>query len=147
MPSRCTAATKSGPCRAWAVRGTDPPLCSAHAGRNTGAGAPEGNQNARTAGFYSGAISDEELADLAVLGDDNSLTDEIAAVRVVIRRVLAALEAAVDPPLAACVFDGARTVAKLLRDRKAISGEAADNLLTAIDQAIQEFITEAGINP
>ena len=147
MPTRCTANTGRGPCRAWAVRGTDPPVCSAHAGRNVGAGAPQGNQNARTAGFYSQGISVEELADLAVVGDDNSLTDEIAAVRVVIRRVMTALQAAIDPPLAACVFDGARTVAKLLRDRRAISGEAADALCSAIDSAIQEFITETGINP
>ena len=147
MPTRCTATTRRGPCHAWAVRGTDPPLCSAHAGRNAGAGAPQGNQNARTAGFYSQAISVEELADLAVLGDDTSLTDEIAAVRVVVRRVLNALAAAVEPALVACVYDGTRTVARLLRDRRAVSGEAADSLLSAIDTAIQEFVTETGINP
>lgn len=147
MPARCTATTGRGPCRAWAVRGADPPLCSAHAGRSVGAGAPEQNQNARKAGFYSGALTDEELADLAVLGDDATLTDEIGAVRVVVRRVLTTMEASVEPALAACLFDGTRTVARLLRDRKAISGEAADALCSAIDQAIQEFVTEAGLNP
>lgn len=145
MPARCTATTGRGPCRAWAVRGADPPLCAAHAGRNAATQAE--NQNARKAGFYSGALTDEELADLAVLGDDATLIDEIGAVRVVVRRVLTSMEASVEPALAACLFDGTRTVARLLRDRKAISGEAADALCSAIDQAIQEFVTEAGINP
>jgi hypothetical protein len=31
MPTRCTATTAAGrPCRAWAVRGSDPPRCAAH---------------------------------------------------------------------------------------------------------------------
>lgn len=34
MPTRCTATTAAGrPCRAWAVRGTDPPRCTAHRDR------------------------------------------------------------------------------------------------------------------
>lgn len=145
MPTRCTATTDRGPCRAWAVRGADPPLCAAHAERSAASKAE--NQNARKAGFYSGALTDEELADLAVLGDGATLSDEIGAVRVVMRRVLTTTEASVEPAVAACLFDGARTVARLLRDRKAISGEAADALCSAIDQAIQEFVTEAGITP
>jgi len=52
-------------CRAWAVRGSDPPLCSAYAGR--GVGAPPGNQNARTHGFYASAITRDELADVLPL--------------------------------------------------------------------------------
>ena len=51
---RCTATTKSGaPCRAWAVRDSNPPLCAAHARITTGAGAPAGNQNRRTHGAYA----------------------------------------------------------------------------------------------
>ncbi len=61
MPGqRCSAANPDGKtCRAWAVRGTDPPLCSAHAGRNAGAGASAGNQNARKHGFYSSKLEPE----------------------------------------------------------------------------------------
>ena len=37
MSQRCTATTRRGlPCRAWAVRGSDPPRCVAH-GSRTGA--------------------------------------------------------------------------------------------------------------
>jgi hypothetical protein len=33
-PTHCTATTAAGQtCRAWAVRGTDPPRCAAHGGR------------------------------------------------------------------------------------------------------------------
>ena len=55
----CSHTTRAGrPCRAWAVHGTDPPACSAHAGRNVGAGARPGNQNARTHSFYGRFLSE-----------------------------------------------------------------------------------------
>jgi len=57
---RCTAISANGrPCRAWAVHGSDPPRCAPHGGGRTPAGAPHGNQNARTHGFYAAAQADE----------------------------------------------------------------------------------------
>ena len=51
---RCTQLTQSGqPCRAWALRDSDPPICAIHAGRVIGQGAPQGNRNAVTHGFYA----------------------------------------------------------------------------------------------
>ena len=50
--------------RAWAVRGSDPPLCSTHAGCTVGAVAQPGSQNARAHGVYASAITHNELADL-----------------------------------------------------------------------------------
>jgi len=51
---RCTATSAAGsPCRAWAVRGSDPPRCAPHGGGASPVGAPPGNQNARTHGFYA----------------------------------------------------------------------------------------------
>lgn len=53
-PTRCTAVCADGlPCRAWAVRGTDPPRCAPHGGGRAPVGAPRSNQNARTHGFYA----------------------------------------------------------------------------------------------
>jgi hypothetical protein len=89
---RCSALNPDGqPCRAWAVRGSEPPLCSAHASRNVGAGAPPGNQNRRTHGFYSTAFDPGEVA--RVLDDDGffHLDGEIACARIALRRVLAYL--------------------------------------------------------
>jgi hypothetical protein len=41
-------------CTAWAMRDSHPALCASHAGRTTGAGAPNGNQNRRTRGRSHG---------------------------------------------------------------------------------------------
>ena len=54
--TRCTATCADGSrCRAWAVRGTEPPRCAPHGGGQAPVGAPQGNQNARTHGFYARA--------------------------------------------------------------------------------------------
>jgi hypothetical protein len=91
---RCSHTTAAGrPCRAWAVHGTDPPACAAHAGRIRGAGAPQGNQNARTHGFYATVFSADELADLLRYATNLSLDGEIACARFALRRVLNYLKA------------------------------------------------------
>jgi uncharacterized protein YjcR len=73
---KCSHTTNSGrPCKAWAVEGTDPPACSAHAGRNVGAGAPAGNQNRQAHGFYAPTLTEEELSDLVTAADDLTLDD------------------------------------------------------------------------
>ncbi len=52
--TRCAAICADGsPCRAWAVRGTQPPRCAPHGGGRAPVGAPTGNQNARTHGHYA----------------------------------------------------------------------------------------------
>jgi len=51
--TRCAAICADGsPCRAWAVRGTQPPRCAPHGGGRAPVGAPSGNQNARSHGYY-----------------------------------------------------------------------------------------------
>ena len=150
---RCTATTQSGsPCKAWAVHGTEPPLCSAHAGRNIGAGAPEGNDNAKTHGAYSDLIQPEELARLVTDADDTTLQDEMALTRLANRRLIEHLQDDNTPradaiAAAQAIFRGARTVALLLRDQRALSGEAADGISGALAQAIHELASEWGIEP
>ncbi|MGD2148378.1 MAG: hypothetical protein PVH41_16920, partial [Anaerolineae bacterium] len=55
MTSRpCTATRADGnPCRAWAVRGSDPALCAAHGGGRSPVEAPPGNVNALRHGYYA----------------------------------------------------------------------------------------------
>ena len=160
---RCSHTTASGKsCRAYAVAGTEPPACAAHAGRNAGAGAPTHNQNRATHGFYSRVLRPDEIADLVTYADDLSLDDEIACARVALRRVLALLTTDTVSPfedpanqqrltatdyarLAALALAGTRTVAKLLRDKRALSGEAADGISGAIAQALDELSTEWGV--
>jgi hypothetical protein len=153
----CSATTAAGkPCKAWAVRDTDPPLCAAHARRNTGAGAPPGNRNRQAHGFYSSTLTEEELADLVAVADDLTLDDEIACARVILRRLMHHLEIDPDaehPPdvddlhkLANLALSATRTVARLLRDQRAITGEAADGIAGAIGQALDELATEWGLD-
>ena len=157
IKTRCTATNASGSaCRAWAVRGSDPPLCSAHAGLNIGAGAPLGNQNRTDHGFYGRILQNGELADLVRLSEDLSLKDEIGLVRVTLRRVatrfklnnLGREDMANEEmmKMASLVMMGARTVARLLRDQRAISDRAADGISGAIAQALDELGSEWGLS-
>jgi hypothetical protein len=138
---RCSQTTRQGePCRAWAVHDTDPPLCSAHSGRNVGAGAPPGNQNRRTHGFFASAITAEELARVTA---DANLDLELLSARIALGRVMDLLvdtrtrgpkEAGLTPGdcirLAELAFQGARTIARLLRERRVLAQLEADDAFT-----------------
>jgi hypothetical protein len=80
---QCGARTRSGkPCRALKVQGR--PRCRMH-GAN--AGAPSGNQNSKTHGIYSDALSADDLAvfDRIEIG---TLDPEIKIARIRLRRAL-----------------------------------------------------------
>jgi hypothetical protein len=158
----CYVSPDGRPCRARAVHGSVPPRCSAHAGRTPGAGEQAKEEERRTPGFYSSALLPEELADLVACADDLSLDDEIATTRVTLRRILGLICAdhlQKQPEgdtihlttqeyarLATLALAGARTVARLLRDQRALSGEAADGIAGAIAQALDELGTELGLD-
>ncbi len=149
---KCQATTKSGrPCGAWAVRGSSPPRCSAHLGRNAGAGAPKGNQNRRTHGFYGRYYTADELDALQQFAADDSLDSEIGVVRVALRRALRVLQdEESDPAMVAAlmplIFAGGRTVARLLRDRRLLSGEDADTIMREMADALEELGADWGVN-
>jgi hypothetical protein len=144
-PRRCSATTAAGrPCLGWAVRGSDPPLCPAHGGGRRGPGAPPGNDNAWVHGFYAATTRaldtiDEIIADLAekqiLLSDfiTEALSDPDG-------RVTA------DGLMRVFALHGqnASRLGRLLRDRRALSGDAADGISAAIAQALEELQTELG---
>jgi uncharacterized protein YjcR len=147
----CSAKTKSGrPCKAHAIRGSYPPLCSAHAGRNVGAGAPLGNLNALSHGFYSRTLTPEELSDLDHRAEPDELDDEIAAARINILRLMRILKHELSPAnysrLAGLIFTGANTVGRLMRTKRVLEGQAADGIAGAIAQALDEIGEELGID-
>ena len=81
-------------------------------------------------------------------------SDEIACARVALRRVLAALGAPGDETglsasefarLATLAFQGTRTVSRLLRDQRALSGDAADGINGAIGAALDELSVMWGV--
>jgi hypothetical protein len=118
-------------------------------------GGQPANQNAVKHGFYSDQFTPEELALIAAFVQDPTVDDEIWMQRVLNRRLLQYMSAAEaqDEPLALetlvkvaeALAQGTGRVARLLRDRRALSGEAADGLVNAIAAALDEFATELGI--
>ncbi len=96
-------------------------------------------------GFYSKMFTDEELLDVGRLAatGDVSLDEEIAMLRIAMRRVL---EAPYDPARALQLLSrAAGQLATLMRAKRALSGEAADGLAGAFAKALDELSTELGI--
>ena len=170
---RCSSLTKEGRrCRAWAVRGSDPPACSAHLRASAPRAAPVkgtgGRSEARErllaellgelegefpeAGFYSSSLSEEELADLVSYAAEESLEDEIACARIAMRRTLGFLNREQDSMseteflrAAALLFQGARTVALLVREQHALTGGEDGRLEEVFDAALDVLSEEWGI--
>lgn len=139
--TRCTATTAKGqPCRAWAVPNSQPPLCAAHGGAAKSPGAPAGNKNALIHGFYAhydtpGVGIDAVIADLAA---------KQAALSIYLDEHLT--DPDTDIPALSGLFQihaqTASRLGRLLRDRRALSGEASDGISGAIAQALDELATE-----
>jgi hypothetical protein len=109
-------------------------------------------QSAREHGFYGRTLSEEELADLVAYAAVLTLDDEIACARVAVRRTLEFLNQERDSlaeadylRAAGLVFQGARTIARLLRDQQALSGETAGRLTAIFDVALDALGAEWGI--
>lgn len=145
MPQRCTALKADGtPCKAWAMPDTDPPVCAAHGGGRKRPGAPVGNRNALKHGFY--AQPPQPLITIAdVIGDlaakqqalSDHIDDHLADTDIVPNLVNLV-------KLFALHGQNASRLGRLLRDQRALSGEAADGIAGAIAQALDELSTELG---
>jgi hypothetical protein len=86
----CSRLTKHGlPCRAWAMRGSDPPVCSVHAGATVSPGAPRGNTYALKHGYYSKAVRDRCADNEIDQIQSPSLHGELVAGRIVLADLLA----------------------------------------------------------
>lgn len=146
MKQQCTAKTRSGTlCNAWAVQDSTPPRCAAHGGATAPPGAPTGNSNAKTHGFYSATSG---LA--APIPDiDAILSDLYARQQALVDYLTSSLE---DPentvakliPVFALHAQNASRLGRLLRDKRALTGEAADGIAGAIAQALDELSNEMG---
>jgi hypothetical protein len=151
---RCSAIKADGePCRAWAIRGSDPPLCAAHAGRT---GAPPRNRLAEKHGFYSrrgagstgpGGADPGSRPDLTHI---EAVVADLAERQAQLTEYLAALmDRGADVEEVARLFalhgQNASRLGRLLRDQRALSGESADDLLDAIGKALDEIGEELGI--
>ena len=156
-------------CRAWAIRGSDPALCSAHAGRASASeqgegcgrcvGAPPGNQHRRTHGFYSRILQPEEAKDLRTLSGGLTLDDEIAIARVALRRIFAMLHSGATPGpdpqpidsqdyvrLLGLAFRGTGAISRLLRVQIQLPGCDNDGIHQSISDALDELGEMWGID-
>jgi hypothetical protein len=138
---QCTAITSKGtPCKAWAVQNSNPPRCAAHGGGIGHVGAPPGNANAATHGFYTCPARpltsiDDIIADLAAKQARLSeyIDDHLGDIGMEEIKALLTLHAMT-----------ASRLGKLLRDKRALSGDAADGITGALAAALAELSTELG---
>jgi hypothetical protein len=139
---------------AYAMVGSDPPLCRAHGGLAAGGQRRKKKKDDGDEAwpvFYRIAFSPQEMADLRRLATEEGLDEEIATTRIILRRLLLYLrdnpdlDAATLARLAPLAFRGTQTVAQLLRDQRALSGAASDGIAGAIGQALDELATEWGV--
>ena len=89
------------------------------------------------------------LEDVAVLVDkelDEGLDDELSAVRTALRKAMLELEQELEPAefakISGVVIRGANTVAQLLKTKRILSGNAADEMLGNIATIIEELFVE-----
>jgi hypothetical protein len=131
----CTAKVASGaPCRAWAIHDSDPPLCPAHSGL---LGAPLGNTNAITHGYYHRKQSSGETDPLFTGADNVALKQEAALIRVALYRLsqyLLDTELPVEKitAIAPLIFSGTRALAYI--QRQVIETDDRENLDQTLDQ-------------
>jgi len=132
MAQRCTAKKKDGTaCKAWAVRGSDPPLCGAHGGGAAAPGAPAGNENALKHGAYSSAPG----------GD---LVERIVELNRKAKRVSDYIDEQFDELMLTGELKGLLDVygrlvsraGRLERDRQAVTGGDVDALDADLDEAL-----------
>jgi hypothetical protein len=143
------------------VRGTDPPLCSAHGGGSRPPGAPRGNRNAVKHGAYArqaipaqrpergrgtGSPRDarsNEPPDLP--GRIRDLDRKIQGLSEHIDAHKDELKSEKYAALLALYGQLISRLGRLMRDQRAVSGEASDGIAGAIAQALDELGTELGV--
>lgn len=152
---RCTAIRADGsPCRAWSVRGSDPPRCAPHGGGQRPVGAPRGNQNARSHGFYA----DTGILSSAAGDDDVDLgsTIELVIADLSVKQALLSqyIDRLREDPnadsrdlcrLLSIHGANASRLGRLLRDQQVLRGDGHDLLQQAINTALDELSAELGV--
>jgi hypothetical protein len=139
---RCVALRADGsPCRAWAVRGSVRPLCSVHGGAEDRGGGQPGNMNALKHGYYQPLHVSGDCTIDAIIGQ---LYQRQLRLDDYIDEVEDAASIEEISHLLRIFGQNASRLGRLLRDRRALSGDAADGISGAIAQALAELETELG---
>jgi hypothetical protein len=138
---RCKATTRKGTrCKRAAKAGSDFCGLPQHGGSGRSPGAPAGNQNARRTGFYAGLFTAEEVADLAAAAAAEGLDDEIALLRVRIRR------AATEGEDLNAISRACGRLTQMLKAQQVLSGETIDRFQTAMSEVLAELDLELSLS-
>ena len=142
---RCTAVCLDGtPCRAWAVRGTEPPRCSAHGGtavRN------EGEQRRLDALRHACFAEPDLPKDCSIDAVIDAVFQRQVELETYLREVW---DSDIAPNEVAQLLrvhgQNAFRLGQLLRARRALAGEAGDGIAAAVSQALDELSSELGVD-
>ncbi|MCL5074201.1 MAG: hypothetical protein M1136_00905 [Chloroflexi bacterium] len=108
--------------------------------RRSRRGGQKADTTVRQHGFYAHIFTPAEQADLAAALGDPSLADEIALLKVLIRRALA------EEPDLKMVRAAVDTLCRALKVQYALRGKAARNLEEALAKALDEIGNELGMS-
>jgi len=103
-------------------------------------GAPKGNQNARTHGFYSKVLDEAELLDFELAAGVEGFDDEITLLRVKIKSLLEN-----DPENIKLLMDATTTLANLVKTKYKISKEQRKGLKEAIENVLKDIAIPLGL--
>jgi hypothetical protein len=114
--------------------------CGAHGGGQGNPGAPAGNTNAVTHGFYT--QPSVELQGISDVVDDLMHRQSQLSAFIETHVAEGDIEVADMAKLLGLLGQNASRIGRLLRDQRALSGEAADGLLGALSVALDELGSE-----
>ncbi len=103
-------------------------------------GAPKGNQNARTHGFYAKVLDEAERFDFELASGVNGIDDEIALLRVKIKSVLEK-----DPENINLIMQATNILARMVKTRYNITREQRKGLKEAIGNVLRDVALPLGI--
>jgi hypothetical protein len=104
-------------------------------------GGQEGNQNARTHGFYSEVFNKTEQMDFELASGVNGIDDEIALLRIKIKSILGK-----DPENIKLIMQATSTLAGLVRTSYDLTKEQRKGLKEAIGNVLRDVALPLGIS-
>jgi len=103
-------------------------------------GAPKGNQNARTHGFYSKVLDEAEQLDFELASGVEGFDDEIALLRVKIKSLLEK-----DPENIKLLMQATNSLVRLVKTKYNITKEQKKGLKEAIGNVLKDIAIPLGI--
>jgi len=98
--------------------------------------------------FYADVLTEEERAEMArqLASSQRTTEEEVAMMRVLIRRVMERIGAADPVKALPLIRQGVDAICRALRTERVLTGEAADSLSNAFGVALREIGEELGIH-